>query len=209
MTDQDNRKAGVSISCMASQCGLSRSRFDQLIGTAFPYPIYDVATRRPFYPPDLQEQCLEVRRRNFGINGILVRPDSRSKRMPTVGFSWLSRPASTSNTCGPQARQHPRRPDARNLRGRPRASAADHPRRRRHPGSVKGPPGPAGSFWTGTKGPSQHWRCHRPPGLEVAHYTHGDPQTMILGRPAPSTPEARRHQGQRHPRRQAPGHQVG
>jgi hypothetical protein len=69
MIENDNAKAGVSISCMAAQCGLSRSRFHQLIGTAFPHPVYDVATRRPFYPPDLQAQCLEVRRRNFGING--------------------------------------------------------------------------------------------------------------------------------------------
>ena len=49
--------------------GLSRSRFYQLIGTAFPQPVYDVATRRPFYPPELQEACLEVRRRNCGIDG--------------------------------------------------------------------------------------------------------------------------------------------
>ena len=49
--------------------GLSRSRFYQLLGTAFPFPIYDVTTKRPFYPPELQEQCLDVRRRNLGING--------------------------------------------------------------------------------------------------------------------------------------------
>lgn len=69
MTEHDNLKAGLSISDMARQCGLSRSRFHQLIGTAFPYPVYDVATRRPFYPPELQEICLEVRRRNFGVDG--------------------------------------------------------------------------------------------------------------------------------------------
>lgn len=69
MTEQNNPKAGLSIIDMARQCGLSRSRFHQLIGTAFPWPIYDVATRRPFYPPDLQEICLDVRRRNFGVDG--------------------------------------------------------------------------------------------------------------------------------------------
>ena len=72
MTDHDNPKAGLSVSDMARRCGLSRSRFHQLIGTAFPFPIYDVTSRRPFYPPDLQEVCLEVRRRNFGINGKAV-----------------------------------------------------------------------------------------------------------------------------------------
>lgn len=69
MTEHNNQKAGLSISEMARQCGLSRSRFHQLIGTAFPPPIYDVATRRPFYTEELQQVCLEVRRRNFGING--------------------------------------------------------------------------------------------------------------------------------------------
>ena len=68
MTGNDN-KAGLSVSDMARQCGLSRSRFHQLIGSAFPYPIYDVATRRPFYPEELQQVCLAVRKRNFGVDG--------------------------------------------------------------------------------------------------------------------------------------------
>jgi hypothetical protein len=62
-------KAVVSMSGMASMVGLSRARFYQLVGTTFPWPIYDVATRRPFYPEELQEVCLEVRRRNCGIDG--------------------------------------------------------------------------------------------------------------------------------------------
>lgn len=65
----DEQKQAVSISEMARMVGLSRARFYQLIGSTFPYPIYDVTTRRPFYPPDLQAACLEVRRRNFGIDG--------------------------------------------------------------------------------------------------------------------------------------------
>ncbi len=62
-------KAAVSCSEMARMCGLSRQRFSQLQGTTFPWPLYDVATRRPFYPEDLQKVCLEVRRRNWGIDG--------------------------------------------------------------------------------------------------------------------------------------------
>lgn len=62
-------KAAVSCSEMARMCGLSRQRFAQLQGTTFPWPLYDVATRRPFYPEDLQKVCLEVRRRNWGIDG--------------------------------------------------------------------------------------------------------------------------------------------
>ncbi len=63
------QKSAVTVAEMAKMVGLSRSRFYQLIGTAFPHPLYDVATRRPFFSPDLQEACLEVRRRNCGING--------------------------------------------------------------------------------------------------------------------------------------------
>jgi hypothetical protein len=62
-------KQAISVVEMARTVGLSRSRFYQLIGTAFPHPIYDMATRRPFYSPELQEACLEVRRRNCGIDG--------------------------------------------------------------------------------------------------------------------------------------------
>jgi hypothetical protein len=61
-------KAAVSVSEMARMVGLSRQRFAQLQGTTFPSPLYDVATRRPFYPEALQEVCLVVRRRNWGID---------------------------------------------------------------------------------------------------------------------------------------------
>ena len=40
---------------------------------------------------------------------------------------------------------HPRRPDARNLLGRPEITRGD--------ATTKAPPGPAGSLWTGIKGP--------------------------------------------------------
>ena len=54
---------------MARMVGLSRARFYQLIGTAFPHPVYDVETRRPFYDEESQKLCLEVRKRNCGIDG--------------------------------------------------------------------------------------------------------------------------------------------
>jgi hypothetical protein len=58
---------------MAAMCSLSRQRFAQLVKAGvFPSPLYDVLTRRPFYPEDVQHICLEVRRRNFGINGKAV-----------------------------------------------------------------------------------------------------------------------------------------
>ena len=52
---------------------LSRQRFMQLVRAGvFPAPLYDVASKRPFYSEEMQAQCLEVRRRNVGINGKVV-----------------------------------------------------------------------------------------------------------------------------------------
>lgn len=62
-------KAAVSVSEMARMVGLSRARFYQLQGTKFPMPVYDVQTRRPVYTEELQAVCLEVCRRNCGIDG--------------------------------------------------------------------------------------------------------------------------------------------
>ena len=38
-------------------------------GGVFPPPLYNIETKRPFFTEDMQEVCLEVRRRNCGING--------------------------------------------------------------------------------------------------------------------------------------------
>ena len=62
-------KAAVTVAEMSRMCGLSRARFYQLIGNTFPWPVYDVATRRPFYDEEAQRMCLEVRRRNCGVDG--------------------------------------------------------------------------------------------------------------------------------------------
>lgn len=68
MTVQIETKAVVTVSEMARMVGLSRSRFYQLIGSAFPQPLLD-DKKRPFYSEELQAVCLEVRRRNCGIDG--------------------------------------------------------------------------------------------------------------------------------------------
>ena len=63
-------KSYVSVSEMARMVGLSRQRFHQLMTEGvFPPPLYDIHTRRPFYPEELQAVCLKVRQQNFGING--------------------------------------------------------------------------------------------------------------------------------------------
>jgi hypothetical protein len=63
-------KAVVTVSEMARMVGLSRARFYQLQKAGvFPAPVYNPATKRPFYDESLQEVCLEVRRKNCGANG--------------------------------------------------------------------------------------------------------------------------------------------
>jgi hypothetical protein len=58
---------------MAALVGLSRQRFMQLVKTGvFPSPLRDEATGRPYYPDEMQGVCVEVRRRNFGVNGRVV-----------------------------------------------------------------------------------------------------------------------------------------
>ncbi len=57
----------VSVKEMAQIVGLSRSRFNQLIGTAFPKPKY--IGKRPYYDQEDQEICLTIKERRIGING--------------------------------------------------------------------------------------------------------------------------------------------
>ena len=76
-------KVHVSVAEMSRMVGLSRSRFYQLLGTAFPKPRYDADTKRPYYDEELQKTCVEVRRRNCGIDGKPVMFYSRQTCKPT------------------------------------------------------------------------------------------------------------------------------
>jgi hypothetical protein len=77
--------AGVSISEMARLVGLSRQRFHQLMKAGvFPEPLRDEATGRPYYDESGQAQCLEVRRRNCGVNGKVVLFYARRQPAPTT-----------------------------------------------------------------------------------------------------------------------------
>jgi plasmid maintenance system antidote protein VapI len=70
MSDEIVSKMAVSVTEMARMVGLSRARFYQLVraGT-FPPPDREPATERPCYCEEKQRTCLEVRRRNCGIDG--------------------------------------------------------------------------------------------------------------------------------------------
>ncbi len=77
-------KSAVTVAEMARMCGLSRARFYQLKGTVFPEPTRNAETGRPFYTEDQQRVCLDVRRRNCGING-----------QPVLFYTKGSHPASS------------------------------------------------------------------------------------------------------------------
>ncbi|MBB02217.1 MAG: hypothetical protein CMJ47_06195 [Planctomyces sp.] len=63
------QKSAVSVSEVARMVGMSRARFYQLMKEGvFPTPVYDIETRRPLYTEEMQEICLEVKRRNCGVN---------------------------------------------------------------------------------------------------------------------------------------------
>lgn len=64
-----NPKRMISVGEMAEILGHSRARFYQLQGTIYPYPIYDIKTRRPFYDLELQQICQEIRETGMGWNG--------------------------------------------------------------------------------------------------------------------------------------------
>ncbi len=91
-------KVAVTVAEMARMCGLGRSRFYQLIGTALPYPLYTVSTRRPFYNQELQQVCLDVRRRNCGIDGKPILFYSK----PING-----KPSAKKNVSAPKQQSHP------------------------------------------------------------------------------------------------------
>ena len=88
-------KVAVSVSEMARMVGLSRARFYQLQKDgAFPKPSYAPETGRPFYSEDQQAACLDVRRRNCGIDGKPILFYARRVEIrPSVPLSRRPKPA--------------------------------------------------------------------------------------------------------------------
>jgi hypothetical protein len=73
MSDDIALKMAVTVAEMARMVGLSRARFYQLQKQGvFPPPKMNEAKKRPFYDQEAQKICLEVRRKNCGVNGKVV-----------------------------------------------------------------------------------------------------------------------------------------
>jgi len=106
-------KAIATVADVARMVGLSRARFYQLQRAGvFPWPVYDVRTRRPVYMEDQQRECLEVRRRNYGINGRPVLFYARRLATPLTN----RRPAKERPAATPRA-AHRHADAVENLRG--------------------------------------------------------------------------------------------
>ena len=83
-----NPKSFLSCSEVARRLGLSRQRFWQLRKEGvFPQPQEDAQTGRLFYTEQQFEVCMDLRRRNVGMNGRIVlfyspRPSVAAPRAP-------------------------------------------------------------------------------------------------------------------------------
>ena len=88
MLPNDNLKAVCTVTEMTKKLGLSRARFYQLQKMGiFPKPLYLDNLKRPFYPLDLQQQCLKIRKTGIDSNGkpiIFYAPREKKRRCPTV-----------------------------------------------------------------------------------------------------------------------------
>lgn len=89
MSGEMSSKSAVSVTEMARMVGLSRTRFYQLVKDGiFPEADQEPETGRPYYGEERQRQCLEVRRKNQGINGKTIlfysrRRDLGQRKAPT------------------------------------------------------------------------------------------------------------------------------
>ncbi|MHC4751807.1 MAG: helix-turn-helix transcriptional regulator [Planctomycetota bacterium] len=73
MLSNSDLKAVSTVTEVAKKLGLSRARFYQLQKTGvFPSPVYCIRTKRPFYPLELQQKCIEIRKMGIGFNGLPI-----------------------------------------------------------------------------------------------------------------------------------------
>ena len=88
---QFRARAAVSVTSMARAVGLSRSRFyDYVRRGVFPLPVYSLATKRPYYTAEMQEDIIEARQSGIGCNGEFVlfyerRPPASASPKPGRG----------------------------------------------------------------------------------------------------------------------------
>ena len=81
-------KAAVTVAEMATMVKLSRDRFYDLVRRrVFPPAVYSIRTRRPYYPAELQEICMDVRASGIAFSGEPVTFNRITKRRSQFGPS--------------------------------------------------------------------------------------------------------------------------
>lgn len=66
-------KAAVSVTAMARMVGLSRSRFYEYVKRGvFTWPVYSLATKRPMFTGEMQQDVVAARQTGIGCNGEYV-----------------------------------------------------------------------------------------------------------------------------------------
>ena len=92
MTTNTDHKSICTVTELAKKMGLSRARFYQLQKTGvFPTPVYCLYTKRPFYPNDLQDKCLKIRKTGIAHNG-----------RPVIFYSKRNATATKPKSCSEQ-----------------------------------------------------------------------------------------------------------
>ena len=85
MPARNEFKAICSVTEAARKVSLCRTRFHQLVRKGiFPPPVYCIHTKRPFYPLDLWQRCMQIRQTGIGYNGQIVLFNGKRKAKSTV-----------------------------------------------------------------------------------------------------------------------------
>jgi hypothetical protein len=94
MTDTAKKLSdnGIEAICtvpeLAKELGLSKARFYQLLNKGvFPEPLY-AGPKRSYYPPDLQQKCIEIRKTGIGYNEKAIVFNKSRKKKAQGPESW-------------------------------------------------------------------------------------------------------------------------
>ncbi len=91
---EQSKKAALSVVEVAALCRLSPSRFHSLVRQGvFPKAVKASEGRRPHYPHELVQRCIEIRSTGIGENGLVTlfnRPPKKNSARRTMNKSQPS-----------------------------------------------------------------------------------------------------------------------
>ena len=88
----DNLGAVCNVSTLCKILGLSRARFYQLQQKGkFPFPVFDIHTRRPFFTRQLQDICLEIRSSGIAYDDTYILFNASQHRLDSSQNKQISK----------------------------------------------------------------------------------------------------------------------